>query len=139
MRRKPYMSARLASGTIRVATGVRPGGSSSTMEMSRSPYSISDSVRGMGVADMTSTLGASPFSDSSVRWRTPKRCCSSVTTRPRFLYSTPSVISAWVPIARSHSPPAMASWASRCCFGVRLPTSSPTRMPRGASSFTAAS
>ena len=76
-----YFAARAAVG---VATGVRPGGSSSTMEMSRSPKRISESVRGMGVADMTSTLGASPFSPSIVRWRTPNRCCSSVTTRPRF-------------------------------------------------------
>ena len=42
----------------RCATGVRPGGSSSITETSRSPYSVSASVRGIGVAVITSTCGA---------------------------------------------------------------------------------
>ena len=37
LRRKPYMPCRLSSGTMRVLTPLRPGGSSSMMEMSRSP------------------------------------------------------------------------------------------------------
>ena len=45
----------LALGSMR--TGVRPGGSSSITDTSRSPYMTSASVRGMGVALMTSVLG----------------------------------------------------------------------------------
>ena len=36
----------------------------------------------MGVADMTSTWGLSPLSESAARWATPKRCCSSAMTSP---------------------------------------------------------
>ena len=39
-------------------------------------------MRGIGVAVITSTSGASPLVDSASRWCTPKRCCSSTTTRP---------------------------------------------------------
>ncbi len=38
--------------------------------------------RGMGVADMTRTSGRLSFSPSTMRCRTPKRCCSSTTTSP---------------------------------------------------------
>ena len=39
---------------------LRPGGSSSSTETSRSPYTVSASVRGIGVAVMCSTCGARP-------------------------------------------------------------------------------
>ena len=41
-----------------------------------------DRVRGIGVAVITSWCGCSPFSVRRRRWCTPKRCCSSTTTRP---------------------------------------------------------
>ena len=45
-----------------VRTGLRPGGSSSITLMSSSAYRINARVRGMGVADMTSTCGrCAPF------------------------------------------------------------------------------
>ena len=42
----------------------------------------SASVRGIGVADMTSVSGRVPLAARSARCSTPKRCCSSITTRP---------------------------------------------------------
>ncbi len=63
--------------------GARPGGISSITERSRSAYAVSASVRGIGVAVMTSMCG-SPASRAA-RWRTPKRCCSSITTTARCL------------------------------------------------------
>jgi len=48
------MTATRASGTTTVRTGVRPGGSSSMIETSRSAYSVIASVRGIGVALMMS-------------------------------------------------------------------------------------
>ena len=47
------------------------------------------SVRGIGVADMTSTWGRPPLADSAERCVTPKRCCSSVMTSPSLAKSTP--------------------------------------------------
>ena len=42
-------------------------------------------MRGIGVAVITSVCGASPAAlrASAARWRTPKRCCSSITTSAR--------------------------------------------------------
>ena len=53
----------------------------------------------MGVAVITSTSGRRPFCPSACRWRTPKRCCSSMSTSPSRSKETPSWISAWVPTA----------------------------------------
>ncbi len=50
--------------------------------MSRSPYTVSASVRGIGVAVITRTSGHSPLPRSVARCTTPNRCCSSMTTRP---------------------------------------------------------
>ena len=50
-----------------------------------SPYWVSFSVRGIGVAVITSRCGGRSALDySSKRCETPKRCCSSITARPRF-------------------------------------------------------
>ena len=46
------MSVRRVSGIATVVTGVRPGGSSSITEVSRSAYAVIASVRGIGVAVM---------------------------------------------------------------------------------------
>ena len=76
-----------------VTIGVRPGGISSITERSRSPYSVSASERGIGVADIASRCGVSvppreaalsaPLRRRSPRCITPKRCCSSTTASPR--------------------------------------------------------
>lgn len=66
--------------TTQFLIGCRFAGSSSMMEISRSPYKIIASVRGIGVALMTSTCGSPPFLLSISRCATPKRCCSSVIT-----------------------------------------------------------
>ena len=51
-------------------------------DTSRSPYTVSASVRGIGVAVITSTSGIRPFARSVARCTTPKRCCSSMIARP---------------------------------------------------------
>ena len=51
----------------RVSIGWRPGGFSVSSEASRSPYAVIVSVRGMGVADITSTSAADPFSERARR------------------------------------------------------------------------
>ena len=48
------ISLRRVSGNTTVLIGVRPGGSSSMIETSRSAYAVMASVRGIGVAVMTS-------------------------------------------------------------------------------------
>ena len=61
-------------------------------------------VRGIGVADIEST------STRSLSWRrssfclTPKRCSSSITSRPRSLARTSRESSRWVPIRMSSEP-----------------------------------
>ena len=58
-----HTPGKLPSFAQRVSMGVRPGGISSITEISRSPYSVSASVRGIGVAVITSTCGDAPFFD----------------------------------------------------------------------------
>ena len=48
-----------------------------------SPNAVSTSVRGIGVAVITSMSGASPLAVIARRWCTPKRCCSSTTASTR--------------------------------------------------------
>ena len=49
---------------------------------------VSARERGIGVAVSNSTSGASPLFISAERCSTPKRCCSSITTSPRWANST---------------------------------------------------
>jgi hypothetical protein len=49
---------------------------------------VSASVRGIGVAVITSTSGETPFCCSAFLCRTPKRCCSSMMARPSLWNST---------------------------------------------------
>ena len=84
--RPPRRVRRRRRGRSRRAGG--PAGFSSRMERSMSPYWASASERGIGVAVITRTSTAWPFSARSMRWRTPKRCCSSTTTRRRSWKST---------------------------------------------------
>ena len=46
------------------------------------PVHVSASVRGIGVAVMTSTSGSNPFERKVARCTTPNRCCSSIIARP---------------------------------------------------------
>ena len=92
---------------------------------------MSARVRGMGVALMTRTWALSPLSASAPRCATPKRCCSSVTTRPSLANSTPSLMSAWVPTASCASPEARAASVSRFAFAPMEPVSFTVRIPKG--------
>ena len=68
------------------------------------PVRLISRVRGMGVADMVSTsTSVRSFLMDSLCW-TPKRCSSSMTSRPRSLNSMPSTSSRWVPMTQSTSP-----------------------------------
>ena len=78
-------------------SAARPAGFSVSRLTSISPHWVSSSVRGIGVAVITSTSVRSPLAPSVSRWLTPKRCCSSITASARSRYSTASWNSAWVP------------------------------------------
>ena len=85
-RMNSYAPARFSSPTTQVFTGRRPAGSSRIVVVSRSPYAVSESVRGIGVAVMCRTWGAAspgPLASSAARCATPKRCCSSTTQTAR--------------------------------------------------------
>ena len=82
-------------------------------------------VRGIGVAVIAKISGLAPFWRSFCRWFTPKRCCSSMMAKPKFLNSTSSWIKAWVPITMSISPALTASKSSLRTF-LRIP---PTNRP----------
>ena len=104
-----------------------PAGSSVSVETSRSPKTVIATVRGIGVAVITSTCGGVPaLSVSAARCSTPKRCCSSTTTRPRSANCTCSSSSAWVPITMPASPLAARSIASVRGALVIEPVSSST-------------
>ena len=94
------------------------GGNSSIIEISKSPYNIKANVLGIGVAVITNTSGFSPFSAILVLCFTPNLCCSSVTTKPRFLNFTLSSIIACVPINISISPFSSLSNIPSFCFLV---------------------
>ena len=68
----------------------------------------------------------------ALRCSTPKRCCSSVITRPSLSKATSSVIRAWVPTSTLQTPCSAAAFTSRFCLAVREPVSSSTSIPRGA-------
>ena len=106
-----------------VSTGWRPGGSSRITDTSRSPYAVSASVRGIGVAVITSTSGCMPLRRSVARWITPKRCCSSMIAKPSCLKRTVSCTSAWVPTASCALPSASRAHASRRSFAPVVPVS----------------
>ena len=90
--------------------------------MSRSPYNISASVLGIGVAVITNTSGFSPFATIVLLCFTPNLCCSSVTTNPNLWNTTFSSSIAWVPTIISASPLSICAKASLFCFAVIPPT-----------------
>ena len=111
--------------------GWRPRGSSRSVEVSRSPYTVSATVRGIGVAVITSRCGVTPAGALARNWSrcsTPNRCCSSTTTMPRLWNSTASCSSAWVPMTMPTWPPAISA---RTCFFCGRPSSSRSAAPPG--------
>ena len=72
-----------------------------------SPKAVSTSVRGIGVAVITSMSGALPLAVIARRWWTPKRCCSSTIASTRSWKTTASWNSACVPMTMSIAPEAM--------------------------------
>ena len=93
--------------------GDRPRGSSRNVDVSMSPKTVIATVRGIGVAVMTSTWGGrAPFSRKASRCSTPKRCCSSTTTSARSANCTCFWISACVPTTMPPRPEAASSRAA---------------------------
>ena len=91
------------------------------------------SVRGMGVADIISWWTSRPLFLRARRWATPKRCCSSTITKPRFWNSTSSENRACVPTAILTVPSASLALASSLAFLRWLPESQTTSRPKGSS------
>src|SRR5579872_310100 len=100
--------------------------------MSRNPTSDMWSVRGIGVALMvsTSTLCLSCLMRSL--WRTPKRCSSSTTSRPRSRNWTSLESSRCVPITMSTFPSANPASTSAISFLSRKRLNISTCMGNGA-------
>ena len=122
------------AGTTDDWIGDRPAGSSVSVETARSPNTVIATVRGIGVAVITSTCGVfSPdFWLSAARCSTPNRCCSSTTTSPRSANCTLSSSSACVPTTIPAAPLAASSIAVRRAAAFSEPVSRPTRVARSA-------
>ena len=105
------------------------GGSSSIIDISKSPYNINANVLGIGVADIAITSGFFPLDAIVPLCFTPKRCCSSVTTNPKFLNTTFSSNIACVPINISISPFCSFSNISVFFFFVTLEINSSVLIP----------
>ncbi len=96
-------------GATTVSMARRFLGGVSMRLISRSPVRLMWRVRGMGVALMASTSTLARIFFSRSLWLTPKRCSSSMTTRPRSLNFTRAPSSWWVPMTISTFP-ASTSW-----------------------------
>ena len=68
--------------TTSLIIGFLPLGIVLIVETSISPYKDIANVLGIGVADIIMKSTCCPFSFNALRWFTPKRCCSSVITKP---------------------------------------------------------
>ena len=94
-------------------------GGCSMVERSRMPLMAMFRVRGMGVADRVSMSTPMKFSLSFSLCLTPKRCSSSMITRPRSWNFTSLDSSRWVPTTISTLPDCRPRRVSFCCFAVR--------------------
>ncbi|MNN90781.1 hypothetical protein D3C81_2087960 [compost metagenome] len=85
-------------------------------------------VRGIGVAVRVRMSTSLRRALSCSFWRTPKRCSSSMITRPRSLILTSSCSSLWVPMTMSILPSARSATAAATSLGdlKRLITSTVT-------------
>ncbi len=104
---------------------------------SRSPNTVSARVRGMGVALIINKSGRSPFAMIAARWVTPKRCCSSTTTRRSERYSTSRENRACVPTTMSIDPSDRARRRRERPEAFTLPVRKASRMPSGSSTTAA--
>ena len=111
------------------------GGSSSIIEISRSPYKIRANVLGIGVAVITNSSGLFPFATIFPLCLTPNLCCSSVTTNPKFLKTTSSTNKACVPIKTSIVPFSKFSSISLLFFVLVPPNNNSHFIPNGSSTF----
>ena len=81
-----YACGRLISETTLVLMGLRFLGRVLMLLILRWPYRDRAIVRGIGVALMVRRWGVETELKKDERWRTPKRCCSSMTTKPSFWF-----------------------------------------------------
>ncbi len=88
----------------KVLIASRRCGAVAITEKSRRPSSAMPSVRGIGVAVSVSTSTSARSAFNCSFWRTPKRCSSSMMTRPRFLNLMSCCSSLCVPITMSTLP-----------------------------------
>src|SRR3989344_4298632 len=91
-----YPAFLFSDGTSQVLIRCLPSGISSRYDISKSPYNVRATVRGIGVAVIVRRWGFLPLFLMIPRCSTPKRCCSSITMKPRlsnliFSYSTACV------------------------------------------------
>ena len=103
-------------GPTKVSTGWRSSGAVAKVEVSRIPVSDISRVRGIGVALMASTSTLVRICLSFSLCSTPKRCSSSIMTRPRSLNTTLSERMRCVPITTSTAPDAISSVIWRVSF-----------------------
>ena len=96
------------------------------------PSSDMPSVRGIGVAVSVSTSTSARSAFSASFWRTPKRCSSSMMTRPRRLNFTSLDRILWVPMTMSTRPSLMPSMAVATSLAERKRDSSTTRTGQSA-------
>ncbi len=83
-------------------------------------------VRGIGVAVSVSTSTSERIALMASLWRTPKRCSSSITSRPRRLNSTSLLSSLCVPTTMSMLPSVRPASAALVSLPVRKRDSSAT-------------
>ncbi|MOA14105.1 hypothetical protein D3C78_1341880 [compost metagenome] len=96
----------------KVRTDRRRAGGVAMIDRSRMPETAMFSVRGIGVAVRVRMSTSLRRALSCSFWRTPKRCSSSMITRPRFLIFTSSCSSLWVPMTMSILPSARSATAA---------------------------
>ncbi|MNP27982.1 hypothetical protein D3C76_1209230 [compost metagenome] len=95
----------------KVRTDSRRAGGVAMIDRSRMPATAMFRVRGIGVAVRVRMSTSLRSALSCSFWRTPKRCSSSITTRPRSLKRTSSCSSLWVPMRMSILPSARSAAA----------------------------
>ena len=112
----------------KVRTDRRRAGGVAIIDMSRIPAKAIFSVRGIGVAVRVRMSTSLRRALSCSFWRTPKRCSSSIITRPKFLNCTSLCSSLCVPIKMSTLPSAKSLMACLVSLAVlkRLITSTLT-------------
>jgi hypothetical protein len=116
----------------KVFTASRSVGGVVIIDRSRRPPSAMFMVRGMGVAVSVSTSTSARSDLSRSLSRTPKRCSSSMMTRPRFLKPTVCWSSLWVPITMSTAPDCSPAMTRSTSLGERKRDSDSTRIGQSA-------